>query len=298
MVIRACLRCFADVWANRSPVAFPASGAGPGSFTREALSGTCPPNTCARCVLRCIAMCLSASEWYNSSTTWTGRKARSSVPPSRTLSRVVRSRCAGVQPLSHRRQAMPRHRWRAWPAQSGERISPMELNQRLQGWKPSVLLVRVAQELARFWQLRLVGLDPAAHRLHHWSYRWQARYREAGQKIFDSYEALWDHFDCKPGPLGWVVVPLNSDEKLAATALSPEKRARQTRRADYWIRTRKCRRGCWRPVRVPPGCSAGWLSDFGCRITRRNRCVPSSRNPKPGCWPPVPFCWRWPSSAR
>ncbi|WP_048438483.1 DUF535 family protein [Caenimonas sp. SL110] len=123
-----------------------------------------------------------------------------------------------------------------------QRISPMELNQGLQGWKPSVLLVRVAQELARFWQLHLVGLDPAAHRLHHWSYRWQGRYREAGQKIFASYDALWDHFDCKPGPFGWVVVPLNSDEKLAATALSPEKRARQTRRADYWIRTRNVMR--------------------------------------------------------
>jgi hypothetical protein len=35
-----------------------------------------------------------------------------------------------------------------------------------------------------------------------------------------------------------MVLPLDSDEKLAATALSPEKRARQTRRADYWIRTR------------------------------------------------------------
>jgi uncharacterized protein VirK/YbjX len=122
------------------------------------------------------------------------------------------------------------------------RISPMELNQALQGWKPSVLLVRVAQELARFWQLHLIGLDPSAHRLHDWSYRWQARYRDTGHRIFASYDALWDHFDCKPGPLGWVVIPLNSDEKLAATALSPEKRARQTRRADYWIRTRNVMR--------------------------------------------------------
>src|SRR5207244_8111734 len=48
--------------------------------------------------------------------------------------------------------------------------------------------------------------------------------------------------DSKPGPPGWVVIPLNSDEKLAATALSPEKRARQTRRADYWIRTRNVMR--------------------------------------------------------
>jgi uncharacterized protein VirK/YbjX len=123
-----------------------------------------------------------------------------------------------------------------------QRLSPMELSQALQGWKPAVLLVRVAQELARYWSLHLVGLDPAAHRLHHWSYRWNRRYRESGQRVFASYDALWDHFDCKPGPRGWVVVPLNSDEKLAATALSPEKRARQTRRADYWIRTRNVMR--------------------------------------------------------
>ncbi|MBG9388795.1 DUF535 family protein [Caenimonas aquaedulcis] len=123
-----------------------------------------------------------------------------------------------------------------------QRLSPMELNQALQGWKPAVLLVRVAQELARYWNLHLVGLDPAAHRLHHWSYRLKKRNRDSGQRVFASYDALWDHFDCKPGPRGWVVVPLNSDEKLAATALSPEKRARQTRRADYWIRTRNVMR--------------------------------------------------------
>ena len=35
-----------------------------------------------------------------------------------------------------------------------------------------------------------------------------------------------------------MVLPLNSDDQLAATALSPEKRLRQTRRADYWIRSR------------------------------------------------------------
>lgn len=119
-----------------------------------------------------------------------------------------------------------------------QRISPMEISQALQGWKPAVLMVRVAQELARHWGLRLIGLDPAAHRLHGWSYRWNKRYREAGQRIFASYDALWEHFDSTRGPPGWVIVPVNSDEKLAATALSPEKRARQTRRADYWIRTR------------------------------------------------------------
>lgn len=119
-----------------------------------------------------------------------------------------------------------------------QRISPVEISQALQGWKPSVLMVRVAQELARHWGLHLVGLDPAAHRLHGWSYRWNKRYRDAGQRIFASYDALWDHFEATKGPAGWLIVPLASDEKLAATALSPEKRARQTRRADYWIRTR------------------------------------------------------------
>ena len=61
----------------------------------------------------------------------------------------------------------------------------------------------------------------------------------AAQRIGESYEALWEHFEATNGPIGWMVLPLNSDEKLAATALSPERRARQTRRADYWIRTRK-----------------------------------------------------------
>jgi uncharacterized protein VirK/YbjX len=119
-----------------------------------------------------------------------------------------------------------------------QRISTMEISQALQGWKPAVLMVRVAQELARYWCLHLVGLDPSAHRLNGWSYRWNRRYREAGERIFGSYRALWDHFEASKGPPGWLIVPLNSDEKLAATALSPEKRARQTRRADYWIRTR------------------------------------------------------------
>ena len=119
-----------------------------------------------------------------------------------------------------------------------QRISTTEIAQALQGWKPAVLLVSVAQELARHWGLRLIGLDPAAHRLHGWSYRWNKRYRGAAERILASYEALWDHFDAKPGPSGWVIVPSDSDERLAATALSPEKRERQTRRADYWIRTR------------------------------------------------------------
>jgi uncharacterized protein VirK/YbjX len=119
-----------------------------------------------------------------------------------------------------------------------QRMSPTEISQALQGWKPAVLMVRVAQELARYWNLRLIGLDPAAHRLRGWSYRWNRRHRTAGQRIFASYDALWSHFEATNGPPGWVILPPNSDEKLSATALSPEKRARQTRRADYWIRTR------------------------------------------------------------
>jgi uncharacterized protein VirK/YbjX len=118
------------------------------------------------------------------------------------------------------------------------RASPMEINQALQGWKPAVLMVRIAQELARHWGLHLIGLHPGAHRLQGRSYQWSKRYRDAVQRISASYEALWSHFEATNGPAGWVVVPLNSDDKLAATALSPEKRARQTRRADYWIRTR------------------------------------------------------------
>jgi uncharacterized protein VirK/YbjX len=119
-----------------------------------------------------------------------------------------------------------------------QRASPMEISQALQGWKPSVLMVRVAQELARHWGLRIIGLQPGAHRLHGWTYQWTKRSRDAGQRVYASLDALWEHFEAGKGPPGWVIVPLNSDEKLAATALSPEKRARQTRRADYWIRTR------------------------------------------------------------
>jgi uncharacterized protein VirK/YbjX len=136
------------------------------------------------------------------------------------------------------------------------RLSPMELNQALQGWKPSVLIVRVAQELARHWSLQLVGLNPVAHRLHGWSYQWSARQRETAQRIYASYDALWEHFDARPGPPGWMMVPLTSDDKLAATALSPEKRERQTRRADYWIRTRNVLRLQFRELLQRPGLEA------------------------------------------
>lgn len=134
-----------------------------------------------------------------------------------------------------------------------QRLSPMELNQALQGWKPSVLMVRVAQELARYWGLHLVGLDPAAHRLHGLSYQLSKRNREAAQRIYDSYDALWEHFDARKGTHGWMVLPLNSDDKLEATALSPEKRERQTRRADYWIRTRKLLHTQMRTLLQRPG---------------------------------------------
>ena len=118
------------------------------------------------------------------------------------------------------------------------RLSPTELNQALSGWKPAVLMVRVAQELARFWGLKLVGLDPERHPMHGRPYRWSRKYREIARQIDKSYGAIWHHFEATRGEHGWMVLPLDSDDKLAATALSPEKRARQTRRADYWIRTR------------------------------------------------------------
>jgi Protein of unknown function (DUF535) len=133
------------------------------------------------------------------------------------------------------------------------RVSPVEISQALQGWKPAVLMVRVAQELARHWNLHLIGLHPRAHRLHGWSYQWTKRSREAGQRIHASYQALWHHFEASKGPPGWVLVPLNSDEKLAATALSPEKRERQTRRADYWIRTRNLLRLQFKQLLQRPG---------------------------------------------
>lgn len=134
------------------------------------------------------------------------------------------------------------------------RLSPMELSQALSGWKPSILMVRVAQELARFWGLHLIGLDPSSHQLQGWTYQLNKRYREAAIGIYNSYDALWEHFEAKKGPPGWMVVPLDADEKLEATALSPEKRARQVRRADYWIRTRNLlrlefREGLQRPHR-------------------------------------------------
>lgn len=135
-----------------------------------------------------------------------------------------------------------------------QRVSAMEIRQALQGWKPAVLLVRVAQELARYWGLHLVGLNPASHRLQGWSYQWNARYRAMSRRIFASYDALWEYFESSRGPRGWMVLPLNSDAKLAATALSPEKRVRQIRRADYWMRTRhllrqRCRVLLLRPDR-------------------------------------------------
>ncbi|MEO5670835.1 MAG: DUF535 family protein [Ramlibacter sp.] len=136
------------------------------------------------------------------------------------------------------------------------RLSPMEINQVLQGWKPSVLIVRVAQELARHWNQHLLGLNPVAHRLQGWTYQWNPRRRETAQRIYASYDALWEHFDARPGPAGWMMVPLTSDDKLAATALSPEKRARQTRRADYWIRTRNLLRLQFRELLQRPGLEA------------------------------------------
>jgi len=47
-------------------------------------------------------------------------------------------------------------------------------------------------------------------------------------------------------------MPIDSEEKLAATALSPEKRARQTKRADYWIRTRNLLRARFKQLLQRP----------------------------------------------
>jgi len=132
-----------------------------------------------------------------------------------------------------------------------ERVSATEIAQALQGWKPSVLLVRAAQELASFWNLQLVGLDPSAHRLHGWSYRWNRRNRYTGKRILSSYRALWKHFNADKPVRGWVSLPLQADDKLAATALSPERRERQTRRADFWIRTRNLLRAEMRKLLQP-----------------------------------------------
>jgi uncharacterized protein VirK/YbjX len=134
-----------------------------------------------------------------------------------------------------------------------QRVSPVEISQAMSGWKPSVLMVRVAQELARFWGVKLVGLNPSSHRLQGWAYQLNQRHRDAAQRIYDSYDALWEHFEASKGPLGWMVLPLDSDDKLAATALSPEKRERQIRRADFWMRTRRRLHADARDVLQRPG---------------------------------------------
>ncbi|HSV46352.1 MAG TPA: DUF535 family protein [Ramlibacter sp.] len=133
------------------------------------------------------------------------------------------------------------------------RISSNELASALSGWKPPVLMVRVAQELARHWGLVLVGLNPGWHPLQGWTYQLSPRNREAAQRLYASYDALWEHFDASKGPPGWMVLPLNSDEQLAATDLSPEKRQRQTQRADYWIRIRNLLRLQLRELLQKPG---------------------------------------------
>ena len=133
------------------------------------------------------------------------------------------------------------------------RVSQVEMSRAMAGWKPSVLMVRVAQELANAWHLQLIGLDPSSHRLQGWTSQLNERKRETARRIYTSYDGLWEHFGTRKGPLGWVVLPLDSDEKLEATALSPEKREQQTRRADFWIRTRKVLRSQLRNVLQKPG---------------------------------------------
>ncbi len=132
------------------------------------------------------------------------------------------------------------------------RLSPQEITQALSGWKAPVLMLRVMQELAQFWELHLIGLDPAWHPLFAWYYAASPRHRELAQRIAGSHNMLWKHFDAQHGPGGWMVLPLHSDDRLAATALSPEKRARQIQRADYWIRTGNLLRAEFRNVLLRP----------------------------------------------
>jgi len=117
------------------------------------------------------------------------------------------------------------------------RLSPVEINNALQGWKPAVFQMRVMQELARLWDMPLLGLDADSHFLRGWPRRLRGRNLETWQRIDESYAELWDHFDAPLRSDGWRLLPRDSDEALAATALSPEKRARQIQRADFWMRS-------------------------------------------------------------
>lgn len=117
------------------------------------------------------------------------------------------------------------------------RMSQVELSQLLHGWTAPVLMLRVMQELATFWELHLIGLDPVWHPAQSWDYMLSKRHREIARRVAESYTVLWDHFDAQFGPMGWMVLPQHSDDRLAATARSPEKRERQIKRADYWLRT-------------------------------------------------------------
>ncbi len=140
--------------------------------------------------------------------------------------------------------------------QPGQRLTEAEVTEALSGWRAPVLMMRVMQELARAWDLHLVGLDPASHPLHGWTNRLSGRDRETARRISSSYNRLWKHFEAQDGPPGWVMLPLQSDDRLASTAMSPEKRARQIQRADYWIRTANLLRQEFRGVLLPPDAKA------------------------------------------
>lgn len=133
-----------------------------------------------------------------------------------------------------------------------QRLSPQEVTQALSGWKAPVLMVRVAQELAQYWGLHLIGLDPAWHPLHGPLQRLSGRNRETARRISEAHTTLWTHFAAQRGPAGWMLLPPHSDDRLEATALSPEKRARQIQRADYWIRTANLLRNEFRGVLLRP----------------------------------------------
>ena len=110
----------------------------------------------------------------------------------------------------------------------------------------------VAQELAQYWGLHLIGLDPAWHPLHGPLQRLSGRNRDTARRISEAHTTLWTHFAAQRGPAGWMLLPPHSDDRLEATALSPEKRARQIQRADYWIRTANLLRNEFRGVLLRP----------------------------------------------
>ena len=89
----------------------------------------------------------------------------------------------------------------------------------------------MAQELAQYWGLHLIGLDRPGT-LHGPVQRLSGRNRDTARRISEAHTTLCGHiFAAQRGPVGWMLLPPHSDDRLEATALSPEKRARQIQRA-------------------------------------------------------------------